>query len=150
MTSDLMIYGASSADDVVVVARGISDFGMMAIAAAFFIVLSAALMWRHKAREPRHRTLREAGREVTAAAHRLEQLPPAVRRGKHKGCTPMEFRKNRKKNKNTIKMKNCNIWCHWHRRKSHRQRGFRKRTSSHYPYTQRTKGDNHPQKTARS
>ena len=31
--------------DVVGVAKGISDFGMMAIAAAFFIVLAAALMW---------------------------------------------------------------------------------------------------------
>ena len=41
----LILQAAPSASDVVGVAKGISDFGMMAIAAAFFIVLAAALMW---------------------------------------------------------------------------------------------------------
>ena len=41
----LILQAAPSASDVVGVAKGISDFGMMAIAAAFFIVLVAALMW---------------------------------------------------------------------------------------------------------
>lgn len=31
--------------DVISVAKGISDFGMMAVAAAFFLVIGAALMW---------------------------------------------------------------------------------------------------------
>ena len=41
----LILQAAPSTSDVVGVAKGISDFGMMAIAAAFFIVLAAALMW---------------------------------------------------------------------------------------------------------
>ena len=41
----LILQAAPTAQDVVGVAKGISDFGMMAIAAAFFIVLAAALMW---------------------------------------------------------------------------------------------------------
>ena len=40
----LILQAAPTAQDVVGVAKGISDFGMMAIAAAFFIVLAAALM----------------------------------------------------------------------------------------------------------
>ena len=38
----LILQAAPSTSDVVGVAKGISDFGMMAIAAAFFIVLAAA------------------------------------------------------------------------------------------------------------
>lgn len=34
-----------AASDVVGVAKGISDFGMMAVAAAFFLLLGTALMW---------------------------------------------------------------------------------------------------------
>ena len=41
----IVIDIAPTAENVVGVAKGISDFGMMAIAAAFFIVLAAALMW---------------------------------------------------------------------------------------------------------
>ena len=41
----LILQAAPSTSDVVGVAKGISDYGMMAIAAAFFIVLAAALMW---------------------------------------------------------------------------------------------------------
>ena len=41
----LILQAAPTTSDVVGVAKGISDFGMMAIAAAFFIVLAAALMW---------------------------------------------------------------------------------------------------------
>ena len=40
-----LLQAAPTTQDVVGVAKGISDFGMMAIAAAFFIVLAAALMW---------------------------------------------------------------------------------------------------------
>ena len=40
-----LLQVAPTTNDVVGVAKGISDFGMMAIAAAFFIVLAAALMW---------------------------------------------------------------------------------------------------------
>ena len=40
----LILQAAPSASDEVGVAKGISDFGMMAIAAAFFVVLAAALM----------------------------------------------------------------------------------------------------------
>ena len=40
-----LLQVAPTTQDVVGVAKGISDFGMMAIAAAFFIVLAAALMW---------------------------------------------------------------------------------------------------------
>ena len=40
----LILQAAPSTSDVVGVAKGISDFGMMAIAAAFFVVLAAALM----------------------------------------------------------------------------------------------------------
>ena len=40
----LILQAAPSASDVVGVAKGISDFGMMAIAAAFFLILAAALM----------------------------------------------------------------------------------------------------------
>ena len=41
----IVIDIAPTAENAVGVANGISDFGMMAIAAAFFIVLAAALMW---------------------------------------------------------------------------------------------------------
>ena len=44
-TLKLILQATPTASDVVGVAKGISDFGMMAIAAAFFIVLAAALMW---------------------------------------------------------------------------------------------------------
>ena len=44
-TLKLILQAAPTTSDVVGVAKGISDFGMMAIAAAFFIVLAAALMW---------------------------------------------------------------------------------------------------------
>lgn len=44
-TLKLILQAAPATSDVVGVAKGISDFGMMAIAAAFFIVLAAALMW---------------------------------------------------------------------------------------------------------
>ena len=40
----LIIQAAPSTSDVVGVAKAISDFGMMAIAAAFFLILAAALM----------------------------------------------------------------------------------------------------------
>lgn len=40
-----LLQAVPTTNDVVGVAKGISDFGMMAIAAAFFIVLAAALMW---------------------------------------------------------------------------------------------------------
>ena len=40
-----LLQVAPTTQDVVGVAKGISDFGMMAIAAAFFVVLAAALMW---------------------------------------------------------------------------------------------------------
>ena len=40
----LILQAAPSTSDVVGVAKGISDFGMMAIAAAFFVLLAAALM----------------------------------------------------------------------------------------------------------
>ena len=40
----LILQAAPTTQDVVGVAKGISDFGMMAISAAFFIVLAAALM----------------------------------------------------------------------------------------------------------
>ena len=40
----LILQAAPSTSDVVGVAKGISDFGMMAIAAAFFLILAAALM----------------------------------------------------------------------------------------------------------
>ena len=43
-TLKLILQAAPSTSDVVGVAKGISDFGMMAIAAAFFVVLAAALM----------------------------------------------------------------------------------------------------------
>ena len=44
-TLKLILQAAPTASDVVGVAKGISDFGMMAIAAAFFLILAAALMW---------------------------------------------------------------------------------------------------------
>ena len=44
-TLKLILQATPTTSDVVGVAKGISDFGMMAIAAAFFIVLAAALMW---------------------------------------------------------------------------------------------------------
>lgn len=40
----LLLTAAPTTQDVVGVAKGISDFGMMAIAAAFFVLLAAALM----------------------------------------------------------------------------------------------------------
>ena len=40
----LILQAAPTTQDVVGVAKGISDFGMMAIAAAFFVLLAAALM----------------------------------------------------------------------------------------------------------
>lgn len=40
-----ILLSTQSATEVVDVAKGISDFGMMAIASAFFIVIAAALMW---------------------------------------------------------------------------------------------------------
>ena len=40
-----LLQAAPTTQDVVGVAKGISDFGMMAIAAACLIVLAAALMW---------------------------------------------------------------------------------------------------------
>ena len=43
-TLKLILQAAPTTSDVVGVAKGISDFGMMAIAAAFFVVLAAALM----------------------------------------------------------------------------------------------------------
>ena len=43
-TLKLILQAAPSTSDVVGVANGISDFGMMAIAAAFFLILAAALM----------------------------------------------------------------------------------------------------------
>ena len=43
-TLKLILQATPTTSDVVGVAKGISDFGMMAIAAAFFIVLAAALM----------------------------------------------------------------------------------------------------------
>ena len=43
-TLKLILQATPTASDVVGVAKGISDFGMMAIAAAFFVVLAAALM----------------------------------------------------------------------------------------------------------
>ena len=39
-----LLQAAPTTQDVVGVAKGISDFGMMAIAAAFFLILAAALM----------------------------------------------------------------------------------------------------------
>ena len=39
-----LLQAAPTTNDVVGVAKGISDFGMMAIAAAFFVLLAAALM----------------------------------------------------------------------------------------------------------
>ena len=43
-TLKLILQAAPTTSDVVGVAKGISDFGMMAIAAAFFVLLAAALM----------------------------------------------------------------------------------------------------------
>ena len=43
-TLKLILQATPTASDVVGVAKGISDFGMMAIAAAFFVLLAAALM----------------------------------------------------------------------------------------------------------
>lgn len=43
-TLKLILQATPTASDVVGVAKGISDFGMMAIAAAFFLILAAALM----------------------------------------------------------------------------------------------------------
>ena len=43
-TLKLILQAAPTTSDVVGVAKGISDFGMMAIAAAFFVTLAAALM----------------------------------------------------------------------------------------------------------
>ena len=43
-TLKLILQAAPTTSDVVGVAKGISDFGMMAIAAAFFLILAAALM----------------------------------------------------------------------------------------------------------
>lgn len=45
MLDDIVLQATPTTTDVVGVAKGISDFGMMAIAAAFFIVLAGALMW---------------------------------------------------------------------------------------------------------
>lgn len=41
----VILQAYPTTQEVVGVAKGISDFGMMAIAAAFFVVLAAALMW---------------------------------------------------------------------------------------------------------
>ena len=43
-TLKLILQATPTVSDVVGVAKGISDFGMMAIAAAFFVLLAAALM----------------------------------------------------------------------------------------------------------
>lgn len=45
MTTYIILQAVPAVNDAVGVAKGISDFGMMAVTAAFFLVLSGALMW---------------------------------------------------------------------------------------------------------